>query len=273
MSKQTTSEYVLARTSTEYERLAAQAQIWAPATRSALSRAGLAVGMRALDVGCGTGAAMLLVADAVGPSGRVTGIDSDAALGAEALSRLRATGPDVFEFVAGDLGAATPIDGRQFELVLARLLVIHTPDPIEALQRLWQWVSPGGVLLVMDYDMTASRPLPAHPVATRAIALMCDLYRALGKDVEIGSRMPELFRRARVGLPDGCDVWSHIRPNDGGGGMVRTVLSSLRNASLAGGHVDAATLDQMETELAAIAPDQYLIRMPDMVATWKRKSG
>ena len=273
MSSKSQNEYVLGCTSPEYQRLAAQAQVWIPATQSALARAGVSPGMQALDVGCGTGAVMRLIADVVGATGRVTGLDSDAALGAEALMQLRSAGPDVFEFVAGDFAEATPIDSQEFDLVLARLLVVHTPDPCEALRRLWRWVKPGGVLLVMDQDMTTARTLPAHPVVTRALALMCDLFRALGKDTEIGPRMPELFRRAHLGLADGCDVWSHVRLNPGGGAMIRAVLASLRKASLAGGHVDAATLDQIDAELAAVPPDQFWVRLPDMVATWKRKVG
>jgi ubiquinone/menaquinone biosynthesis C-methylase UbiE len=273
MSSNNQNEYVLGRNSTEYQRLAAQAQMWTPATQSALARAGVSPGMKALDVGCGTGAVMRLIADVVGATGRVTGLDSDTALGAEAMTQLRSAGPDIFEFVAGDLAATTPIDGLEFDLVLARLVVVHTHDPCETLRRLWRWVKPGGVLLVMDQDMTSARTLPAHPVVTRAFALTCNLFRSLGKDIEIGPRMPELFRRAGLGLADGCDVWSHIRPNPGGCGMVRAILASLRKASLAGGHVDAATLDQIDAELAAVPPDQFLVRLSDMVATWKRKVG
>ena len=263
---------MLARTSSEYQRLAAQANVWTPATRSALTRVGLSAGMQVLDVGCGTGAVMRLMADVVGPSGRVVGLDSDAVLGAEALAHLRSTGPDVFDFFAGDFSATTPIESHRYDLVVARLLVIHTPVPTETLRRLWHWVKPGGILLVMDYDMTACRTLPEHPVTERAISLMCDLFRALGKDVEIGTRMPTLLRQAGVGVPDGCDVWSHIQSNDGGGGMVRGVLASLRKASLAGNHVNVATLDEMDAALARVEPDQFLVRWPDMVGTWKRKA-
>jgi ubiquinone/menaquinone biosynthesis C-methylase UbiE len=273
MSSSSPDKYVLARTSSEYQRLAAQAVMWTPATQSALARAGLSSGMHVLDVGCGTGAVMRLMADAVGPTGRVVGLDSDAALGAEALAQLRSTGPDIFELFAGDFFANSPIEGHQFDLVVARLLMIHMPNPAAALSRLWKWVKPGGVLLVMDHDLTACRSLPKHAIAERAMSLMCDLFRALGKDVEIGTRMPTLFRQAEVGLPDGCDVWSFVQANEGGGGMVRAVLGGLRRASLEGNHVDAATLDEMDAELAGVAPDLFLVRGPDMVATWKRKAG
>jgi hypothetical protein len=89
--------------------------------------------------------------------------------------------------------------------------------------------------------------------------------------VEIGTRMPALFRQAGLGLPDGCDVSSHVTPDPGGGGMIRTVLAGLREAALAGDHIDAATLDDIDAELARLPPDQFLLRWPDMVATWKRK--
>lgn len=271
MANAGSEDYVLGRTTAEHQRLVAQAQVWSPATRSALARAGLSAGMSALDVGCGTGASMRLMADVVGPSGRVTGLDADAALGAQALGVLKAQGPDIFAFVAGDVGAATSIDSEKFDLVFARLLLIHASDPVATLRRLWDWVKPGGVLLVMDYDLTALRTLSPHPVVSRAIALITEMFRALGKDVEVGTRMSERFRSAGLGAPDGCDVWSHIQLNSPGVGMVRAVLASLRAAGVAAGHVDAATMDAVDAQLGVIPAGEMFVRMPDMVATWKRR--
>lgn len=263
--------YVLGRNEDEYRRLLVQAEIWAPATRSALQRAGLSSGMRVLDVGCGPGSVMRLMAERVGNEGRVTGIDVDAALGAQALSHLRAAGPDIFDFVAADIAAPTQIDEQQFDFVFARLVLLHAADPLSMLDRLWRWVRPGGVMLVMDYDMTGIRTLPAQPLVQEGIDLVRRLFTALGRDVQIGSHMPALMRQAGVGSPDGCDVWSHVIPNSAGVSSVRAVLASLRQAAIAGGHVDAPTLDRLEAGLACIPADQFHVRHADMVATWKRK--
>jgi ubiquinone/menaquinone biosynthesis C-methylase UbiE len=82
------SIYVMGRTSEEYERLRRQSEFLEPITRAVLSRAGLCPGMRCLDVGCGPGEVMRLMAEQVGPAGQVVGIDVDGELGREALSVL-----------------------------------------------------------------------------------------------------------------------------------------------------------------------------------------
>ena len=67
-----------------------------------LDRIGLKPGMSSLDIGCGPGAVMRLMADRVGPQGHVTGIDVDGRLGRLALAELRERGRLPFEFVEGD---------------------------------------------------------------------------------------------------------------------------------------------------------------------------
>jgi predicted methyltransferase len=75
--------YVHTRDAREYQRLRDQARMWQGDTAGVLAAVGLGPGMSCLDVGSGPGAVMRLVADRVGPQGRVTGIEIDAALGAE----------------------------------------------------------------------------------------------------------------------------------------------------------------------------------------------
>src|SRR5579872_553261 len=73
--------YALGHTPEEYERLRMQARIWQAATGRLLDQIGLAPGARCLDAGCGPGETMRLMAERVGPGGRVLGIDADASLG------------------------------------------------------------------------------------------------------------------------------------------------------------------------------------------------
>ena len=82
--------YVHARDDKEYQRLRDQAAMWRPATQAVLDRIGLKPGMSCLDNRRGPGAVMRLMADRVGPKGRVTGIDVDARLGRLALGDLAA---------------------------------------------------------------------------------------------------------------------------------------------------------------------------------------
>jgi len=90
-SKANPDGYVHTRDGKEYQRLRDQARMWQAATAHVLAAVGLGPGMSSLDVGSSPGAVMRLMADRVGPEGRVTGIEIDGALGAEALQVSAAT--------------------------------------------------------------------------------------------------------------------------------------------------------------------------------------
>ena len=74
-------DYIMGRTSEEYQRLRAQAKLWDFATQRVLRDAGLRPNMRCLDIGCGPGEVMRLMGETVGLTGHVTGIDIDGKLG------------------------------------------------------------------------------------------------------------------------------------------------------------------------------------------------
>jgi SAM-dependent methyltransferase len=264
-------DYVLGHSQREYQRLVLQARVWEPSTRLALERVGLAAGARALDVGCGPGEAMRLMAERVAATGSVVGLDLDANLGTVALDALRKRGPDVYRFVAGDIAQMESVTGAPFDLVFARLLLFHMHQPAQILQRLWQWVKPGGVLLVMDYDTTGIRSLPQHPAIERSLRLITDAFRRAGRDIEIGSRMPCLFDAAGIGAPDGCDVTSVILPAAPSTTMLRELLVSLRSLVIRSRLADVAALDNLDRELQLAGGSNGYLRWPDMVATWKHK--
>jgi tRNA A58 N-methylase Trm61 len=75
MASDDASEYVLGHSARELERLRRQAELVNPNTRQYLIEAGIAPGMRVLDVGSGAGDVAFLAAELVGPSGQVVGVD------------------------------------------------------------------------------------------------------------------------------------------------------------------------------------------------------
>ena len=109
--------YVVARTAEEYERLRAQARVWEAATGRLLDQVALAPGARCLDAGCGPGETMRLMAQRVGRSGRITGVDLDGPLGAQALAMLLGLGHRQCEFAHFDLTSGAAIPGAPFDLV------------------------------------------------------------------------------------------------------------------------------------------------------------
>src|SRR5438477_11537486 len=80
--------YVLGHSQRELERLGTQARRVDPMTRRFFEAAGIAPGMRVLDVGSGAGHTALLLADLVGAGGEVVGVDRSATALATARARV-----------------------------------------------------------------------------------------------------------------------------------------------------------------------------------------
>jgi SAM-dependent methyltransferase len=84
--------YILGHSDAELRRLMLQAAILKPITRRLLLEGGLQPGMRVLDIGCGSGDVSLLLAEMVGSTGSVVGIDRGPAAVALVRDRARAAG-------------------------------------------------------------------------------------------------------------------------------------------------------------------------------------
>jgi SAM-dependent methyltransferase len=111
-------------------------------------------GDRVLDMPCGDGAYALLLADRVGPSGSVVGVDLSAGYlelaRANAASGSSEPGARV-RFQIGDI-ASLPFDDNTFDLVWCAQSMYSLPDPLGALRELRRVVRPGGAVAVFEND-------------------------------------------------------------------------------------------------------------------------
>src|SRR5262249_49883839 len=143
--------YVMGRSEDEARRLEEQASLIEPATRALFAAAGLAPGMRVLDVGCGPGDVALLAAELVGPSGSVVGVDVTPAVGATARARAHARGLTRVSFRAGDLRAVELDD--VFDAVVGRFVLMYQADPAASLRAVLRAVRDGGLAVFHEADL------------------------------------------------------------------------------------------------------------------------
>lgn len=99
-------------------------------------------GMAVLDVGCGWGDMSLQVAEVVGNTGRVVGIDCVDAFLAEARHDAAERGLTNVTFVRGDAEIALP--ENEFDYVIARFGTMFFTNPVAALRRMRLALKPGG---------------------------------------------------------------------------------------------------------------------------------
>ena len=99
----TIERYVLNGTDEDLKRLLRISELLAGSARSAMQRAGVQYGWSAIECGCGPLGALPVLAEAVGPSGRVVGVD----VNQTAIERVRSTmdilGVSYVTAVVGDL--------------------------------------------------------------------------------------------------------------------------------------------------------------------------
>ena len=227
--------------------------------------------MRCLDLGCGPGEVMRLLAERVGPSGQVTGLDNDARIGMAGLEHLRATVPGRFEFVPADVEAIDEVPGAPFDLVIARLLLFHLNDPVGALRKMHAWTRPGGLVIVQDYDGGTTEIVP-RPVNWAEYERINQIPAKVGRDLRFGQKLPLHFAAAGIGAPDGTDVAGLLLPMAEIGDWFRTVYECVRPAAIRLGLTTEADGDAFLAELAeAVSEGRGIGMLPLLISAWKRR--
>src|SRR5215212_10152381 len=105
----------------------------------------ISIGARVLDVCCGTGASALPAAEAVGPTGNVTGVDLAKEL--LELARHKAVQQRLgnIEFEVGDI-LSLRFPAKSFDAVVCVFGIFFVPDMARAVSELWSRIRPGGQL-------------------------------------------------------------------------------------------------------------------------------
>jgi ubiquinone/menaquinone biosynthesis C-methylase UbiE len=201
------SDYLLGHAELEIERLQIQARCLEGATRRLLQESGLRPGMRVLDVGCGVGDVSMLVADTVGTSGAVLGIDLEQRAIETARRRATAVGYRQIEFAVGtdeDMGRHAP-----FDAAIGRYVLVHQPDPTTMVRRAAAGVKPGGVVAFLEcafhVDDHMMPPVNLLRLASDSIHKM---VRAALPSPDVAGRIIACFEDA--GLPAPRVIWESI---------------------------------------------------------------
>ncbi|QLJ00980.1 methyltransferase domain-containing protein [Streptomyces sp. NEAU-sy36] len=247
------------------ERFDAFAVLFDPTTFRHIEALGIEPGWRCWEVGAGGTSVVSWLAEKAGPAGRVVATDID-------TSRLAPAGRPPVEIRVHDVGAQEP-PGEGFDLVHARLVLVHVPDRDRALRSMIQALRPGGWLLVEDAD-PALQPLtcpdesgPEQRLANRLRQGFRKLLAERGADLAYGRRLPRLLREAGL----------HEVEADGFFPMTSPACTALETATvrqIRGRLIDAglATAEEIEQHLANVEAGGMDLTTAPMISAWGRKA-
>jgi SAM-dependent methyltransferase len=160
-----------------------------PATFRRLERIGVAPGWACLDVGAGGGSVCEWLCKHVGSTGHVTATDVDARF-------LRALDYDNLDVREENVVDASFPSGT-FNLVHTRWTLMHIPQREDVLQKLVDWLTPGGTLFLEEPDGISVRTLDR--TGFRALSLrVFDFIQARGSNPDWSRELP--FKMTSLGL-------------------------------------------------------------------------
>lgn len=245
------------------QRFDALSVLFNPSTFRYARALGLAPGWRVWEVGAGSPSVPAWLAEQVGRDGRVLATDIDTSWIPD--------GGIGYEVRRHDVAAEPPPE-EHFDLVHARLVLVHLRQRAQALAAMVAALRPGGWLLLEEAD-PALQPLvcpdesgPEQRLANKLKHGFRTLLTERGVDLAYGRTLPRRLRGAGLihvqsaaYFPMGGPACTQLER-----ATVEQVRDHLVTAAL-------ATEDEIEQHLATVATGQLDLATSPMISAWARK--
>jgi SAM-dependent methyltransferase len=261
------------------DRFTAFTTLFDPATFRHLDGLGLAPGWRCWEVGAGGTSVVDYLSERVGPTGHVLATDINlswaaapaAPLPADASAPAPAATASNVELLEHDVASGPP-PGGPFDLVHARLVLVHVPERDRALATMAATLRPGGVMLVEDAD-PALQPLscleeigPPQELANRIRRGFRQLLAERGVDLAYGRTLPRRLRA--VGLEQVAADAAFPVSDPACNALETATINLIRDQLLDHG---IATEDEIARHLANVAAGTLDLAQPPMISCWGRR--
>lgn len=229
-----------------------------------LTALGVSSGWSCWEVGAGSGSIARWLTAAVSPSGSVLATDLD-------LRRM----PD--ESVAGLAAQVHDVVSDEspqeaFDLVHARLVLVHLRDRERVLASLARSLRPGGWILIEDFDhafLDATKPVTDQEASVRRIErAFRELLTQRGADMQYPRRLPDLLRA--LGMHDvggeGRMVFAA-----GASPASRLLKANFRQVGDELVSERLSTREELATALELLDDPECGFAMPLLVSAWGRR--
>ncbi|TDT30083.1 class I SAM-dependent methyltransferase [Naumannella halotolerans] len=247
----------------EAERMDHIARLTDPATfRYLEEKIHVQEGWRCAEVGAGTGTVARWLSNRVGHYGLVEAIDTETAH----LERLQASNLKV---IKQDI-TSRPLEAGSYDLIHAKILLMHLPERERVLQEFADALKPGGYLLVEEADVRSiQRVEPAEPVLTRAAAALETFFYMMGADPAYAMTLQPSVRSTGLTV-QGTDC--QLTAVQAGSKEMLSVSLSL--AKLAPMIVKVGLMSEAEVQKAFTLMEQpgpTVLYTPTIISVWAQK--
>jgi SAM-dependent methyltransferase len=261
--------YVIRGGQVGHARLQVLARAQRPHTLALLDRVGLRHGLRCLDLGCGGGDVTFEIAERIGETGRIAGVDMDEVKVSLARDAAAQKGLTNVTFRVADVNDWQEVAG--YDLVYCRFLLQHLSRPLDLLRRMWASLRPGGALIVEDTDFDGKFCYPQNDAFDFYVRNYVAVLRAHGGDPLIGRKLPGYFAEAGIPTPE-LNLVQRVERTGEGKMMSYLTLEATADAIVKNG---LANEDEVKTALVSLLTytqdPQTVIGDPRVFQLWARR--
>ena len=224
-----------------------------PLGELAMDAADLESGERVLDIGCGSGATTMALAQLVGPTGAVTGIDLSEKMLAPARAEAQRTGVTNVRFELGD-AQIHPFPSAAFDVAYSRFGLMFFGDPVAAFTNIAGALVAGGRLSFVCWRDRAEQQWIEVPLRAAVAHVPMPEF---GKPGEPGMAGLADGERTRAILDGAGFTGIDVQPVDatvtlGGSGAVDEVMGFLEAGALGRALLTDASAEQADAVRSAI---------------------
>ena len=234
------------------------------------ARVGVVPGAIVADVGCGPAAVSVVLAEVVGPEGRVIAVERDPHALAQARVLIEQAGASNVELRTGD-AADTGVDAASVDVAMLRHVLAHNGGREQAIvDHLAGLVRPGGCVYLVDVEMTAARSLGMDPDLVDLRERYIEFHRRLGNDPSVGLRLGQLLSRAGLEVIEHGGRWGVVAPPPG----MRPPAWAARDAMVRAGVASEADVARWQAAFERIdaSADRPTLFLPIFTAAGRRPS-
>ncbi len=234
-----------------------------------LAARGIGTGWHCLEIGAGSGSVARWMAEQVGPTGRVLATDID-------IRWITPNGPSHLEIshleiIQHDIVTESLPDAA-FDLIHARLVLVHLPDRDAVLARLVASLKPGGWLVVEDFDSLLPHCLDPvdedEQVFVKVGKALVQGLHSRGADTTYPRTLPR--RLVTVGLEE-VGASGQLTLYNGGSQASRLQIANIDQVG--GSLIDAGLIspEERDTFRRLLEAPSFVGNHPLMITAWGRK--
>jgi SAM-dependent methyltransferase len=230
-----------------------------------IEQRGITGGWSCLEVGAGGGSIAAWLSQRVGDTGRVLATDiNPRCLHALSFSNLEVRQHDI---------RCDPLPKRMFDLVHARLVLMHLPERESVLEQMIAALKPGGWIVLEEFDSLSLLPHPdvsPGEVSLLASQALRQVLSASGVDLRYGRLLPHKMRTSglvNIGAEGSLSMWSGC---SAGTRLLKSNYEQLRTAILSTGLL---TEREFAEDLTCLESDHFLAPSSIMWTVWGQIAG